>query len=105
MQLGVGLGPMSKKLLREAVRFYGSQDKLAVAIRCSQMAICHALRTGRISPLMAYRIHAATNGEINCVELCPMLDQRRQLAIARKKVNGKAMQRFQARPFNARSSR
>ncbi len=42
----------------------GSETKLAVAAGCSQNAIWHAKRAGRVSPKMAVRIEEATNGKI-----------------------------------------
>ena len=43
----------------------GSETKLAAAAGCSQNAIWHAKRAGRVSAKMAVRIETATKGEIS----------------------------------------
>jgi len=76
---------MSKIEIKRAIAWAGSQDKLGRAIDFSQNAIRNALATGHVSPLMAFRIDAATRGRIGYADL---LDAKRELRRARKHVNG-----------------
>ncbi|TAL38891.1 MAG: chaperone [Alphaproteobacteria bacterium] len=51
----------------------GSQQKLAARIGFSQMAVCKALKTGRVSAAMAVAIERATGGEVTRQGLRPDL--------------------------------
>jgi DNA-binding transcriptional regulator YdaS (Cro superfamily) len=77
---------MSKRHVRQAIRLFGSQQKLAVAIGFTQHAIWYAAHTGHVTPQMAFGIHAATKGRVSYASL---LDIKRQLKRARKRINGK----------------
>lgn len=63
-------GGMSiRDLLQAAITLKGSQRALATASGYSQVAICKALKKGRVSPAMAVAIEAATG--IDRDRLCP----------------------------------
>lgn len=59
--------------VEEAIRLAGSQSKLARLIGVSQVAICKAKKTGRISARMASGIDAATRGKVAKSSLRPDL--------------------------------
>lgn len=50
--------------IETAIRHFGSQEKLATAIGCSQQQISYLLNAKSISPTMAKKIHDATDGEV-----------------------------------------
>ncbi len=58
-----------RDLLQAAITLKGSQRALATASGFSQVAICKALKKGRVSPSMAVAIEAATG--IGRERLCP----------------------------------
>jgi len=74
--------------MQEAIEFFGSEQKLGNATGYTQRAINYAVTTGHVSPLMAYRIEAATKNCIRAIDLCPLLDIPRQRQLARRHVNG-----------------
>lgn len=57
--------------LQQAIKYFGSEPKLASAIGYSQHGVWRAKVLGRCTPRMAVRIETATKGEINRTELCP----------------------------------
>lgn len=81
---------MPKNAIRRAIAFYGSEEKLGLAIGYSQRAINHAAHVGHCTPEMAFRIHVATKGRVKAKELCPELNFRQQLELTRKQMNGRA---------------
>lgn len=79
------------RLMQRAINLLGSEEKLADATGYTQRAINYATNTGHVSPLMAFRIEAATRirkKRVNAIDLCPLLDLPRQRKLARRHVNG-----------------
>lgn len=60
-----------RDLVEQAIEKAGSQGKLAAACGVKQQSIWTAKQAGRVSPKLALRIQAATNGAIKASELCP----------------------------------
>ena len=60
-------------VLQEAIELVGTQAKLGKAAGCSQNAIHHAKKKGRVTADMAVGIERATNGEIPRWRLRPDL--------------------------------
>jgi DNA-binding transcriptional regulator YdaS (Cro superfamily) len=58
-------------LIDKAIKYHGSQAKLAAAMGCSQQLISQLLRSNSITAEMALRIEKATEGEIKRHELRP----------------------------------
>lgn len=48
----------------EAIEFYGSQHKLAAALRISQPAIAKWVRFGQIPPVRQYQIQVISRGKL-----------------------------------------
>jgi len=57
--------------ISRAIKFCGSQGKLAAAAGVSQPAISKACRTGRVSVELAHRISRATQGRVPVEDLRP----------------------------------
>lgn len=66
---GYKSGMSVRDLLQAAITLKGSQRALATASGYSQVAVCKALKKGRVSPGMAVAIEAATG--IGRERLCP----------------------------------
>lgn len=66
-------------LIERAISLYGSEAALGKAIGYTQHGIWRARQSGRVSPRMALRIHAATQGKIDCRKLCPDLNVKARL--------------------------
>lgn len=75
-----------RRLLTKAVGMFGSEVKLGLATGYTQRAINRARKVGSVTPLMAYRIHVATNGLIDYRKLCPLLDAEAELERVRKRL-------------------
>ena len=60
--------------MEQAVALFGSEAKLGTAIGYTQHGVHRARASGRVTPVMAVRIHVATGGQIDCKLLCPALD-------------------------------
>ncbi|SDG35191.1 transcriptional regulator [Pelagibacterium luteolum] len=58
-------------LISRAVRYHGSQSKLAAKVGCSQQQIAYLLKAKSITAEMAMRIDAATEGEVSKHQLRP----------------------------------
>lgn len=69
----------------KAVARFGSEAKLGLVTGYTQHGINRARRSGRVTPLLAYRIHIATEGEIDCILLCPDLDVATRLKAERRR--------------------
>lgn len=54
-----------KDHIEAAVAHFGSQEKLAVAIGCSQQQISYLMKAKSISADMAKKIHDATSGKVS----------------------------------------
>lgn len=54
-----------KDHIETAVEHFGSQEKLAAAIGCSQQQISYLLKAKSISADMAKKIHDATKGKVS----------------------------------------
>lgn len=54
-----------KQHIEIAVAHFGSQEKLASAIGCSQQQISYLLKAKSISADMAKKIHEATGGKVS----------------------------------------
>jgi len=80
---------MSQRLMQRAVDYFGSEQKLGIAIGYTQRGVNRARRSGQVTPQMAYAIHAATRGDIHYRALCPLLDCRAQLKAARRRLDGR----------------
>ena len=78
--------------LRQAIAAFGSQMALGQAIGFSQNGVHQALKHGRISPRMASKIEAVTNGTVLAVDLCPDAFGSKRQVLA-KKWNGEPMRR------------
>lgn len=76
--------------LDRAIEMFGSQRALGNVIGFSQNAIHRARATGRISPRMAAKIDAVTNGEIPKEALCPEAFGSRRQVLA-KRWNGEKL--------------
>jgi DNA-binding transcriptional regulator YdaS (Cro superfamily) len=59
------------RALNLAVEFFGSENKLALAIGITQQNINRAVRRGRVSPQVAMAIQKATGGYVTANELRP----------------------------------
>jgi DNA-binding transcriptional regulator YdaS (Cro superfamily) len=59
------------RALNLAVEFFGSENKLALAIGITQQNINRAVRRGRVSPQVAMAIQRATGGYVTANELRP----------------------------------
>lgn len=57
--------------LQEAIQIAGSEAKLGKATGYSQNAIWQAKERGTVTPLMAVKIEAATEGQVLKEKLCP----------------------------------
>ena len=53
-----------KQHIETAVAHFGSQEKLATAMGCSQQQISYLLKAKSISADMAKKIHEATGGKV-----------------------------------------
>lgn len=62
-----------RALLEQAIKFAGSQAKLAEACGIKQASIWAAKDNGRVSAELAISIHQATGGEVSAHELRPDL--------------------------------
>lgn len=60
-----------KHHIETAVSHFGSQEKLAAAIGCSQQQISYLLKAKSISADMAKKIHEATGGKVGKHTLRP----------------------------------
>lgn len=61
--------------IEKAIKFFGSQAKLAEACGVSQYSVSLWLNGGEYSAKYAARIEKATHGEITAKELCQALDE------------------------------
>jgi len=62
---------MTQQLIIAAIHRAGSEQKLGKALGFSQHAIWHAKKKGRVSPLMAMRLHDWSGGFISRHALRP----------------------------------
>lgn len=62
-----------RELIEKAIKAYKTEAKLGEATGYSQHAIWRAKMRGTVSPGMALRIHAATNGGVSASDLRPDL--------------------------------
>ena len=64
---------MSNAALNKAIKIFGNQSRLAVALGCSQHAVWSAVKRGRVSAQMAVAIERATRGAVKRAQLRPDL--------------------------------
>jgi len=60
-----------KDHIENAVKHYGSQAKLAEALRCSQQQISYLLKASSVSAEMAKKLDEATGGAVSRHDLRP----------------------------------
>lgn len=63
--------PKLRDHIERAIGHYGSQAKLAEALRCSQQQISYLLKADSISVVMAKKIDEATAGTVSKHDLRP----------------------------------
>ena len=66
----------SRSALARAVKMFGSEKKLAVAVGIAQQVLNRAVKRGRVSPELAKAIQRATGGAVTANELRPDLWRR-----------------------------
>lgn len=73
-----------RRMMERAIKLFGSEQAVGDAIGYSQHAVNRAKATGVITTRMAYALHSATDGELDCKLLCPELNIEAQLRKLRR---------------------